>query len=116
MENRTHTQLTHFNLTYRHVFNDENKNKTTINMVKRISPIQRKEPFAETKKSLRNSILWAKEDLAKANEKIKKLEAENSRIQELEAQIEAKKLRIQELEAEIERLNAKLNEKQNTPN
>lgn len=102
-------------------FDDENKYRRMINMVEKNTSKKTKEAFAETKKSLMNSIQWTKEDLAKANEKIDKLEAENSRIPkleaensripELEAQIEAQNSIIPELKAEIERLTAKLNGK-----
>lgn len=78
-------------------FDDENEYRRMINMVEKDTSNETKEAFAETKKSLMDSIQWTKEDLAIANEKIDKLEAENSRIPELEA--------------EIERLTAKLNGK-----
>ena len=78
-------------------FDEEKEFRRIINMVDGKTTPETNEAFAATKQSLMESVKWAKEDLAAANEKIAELEAENSRIPELEA--------------EIARLNAQLNKK-----
>ena len=88
-------------------FDDEREYRRVINMIDGKTSENTKEAFAATKHSLKESMQWAKEDLATANEKITKLEKENSKIPKLEAE----NSRIPELEAEIARLTAKLNGK-----
>ena len=90
-------------------------------MVNRKTSYDTREAFAATKQRCIESTRWAKEDLAKANEKIAELEKENSRLHELEeerSRLEAEYSRLHELEAErsrlekeVARLTAQLNRK-----